>query len=90
MIGLLALIGLIVVLWIVSKGLKRLGTALTNVGDALIDMAAEAHKNRNNPSAEKIQQKLNKIENKIKSLKGDEDAQYHEKVRREIDEITGT
>jgi TolA-binding protein len=86
MIGLLALIGLKTIHKTTIKGLKR----LANVGDALIDMAAEAHKNRNNPSAEKIQQKLNKIENKIKSLKGDEDAQYHEKVRREIDEITGT
>lgn len=87
MIGLLAIIGLIVVLFFMSNALKKIGNVLTQCGDALIDYASDMKKQ--NRSAEDVQQKLNKIQDKIESLKGDEDAQYREKVRKEIDEITG-
>lgn len=86
MISLLAIVGLIVVLWLLSKGLKKMGNTLTSFGDALIDIAADAQKNEHRDK--KTQKRLDKMEDKIKSLKGDDDAAYREKVRREIDDLT--
>jgi len=89
MLSILAIIGLIVVLWLASKGLTKIGDNLVRFGDSLMDIAARMHK-EDVRTAEDLKDQLDRMENKIGSVKGDEDAEYLERVRKEIDDLTGS
>lgn len=85
MYGLLAVIGLGVILWWVSKGLKRLSAWLENASITVSDLVVC---NKKNVTNRVIRQ--NKIaEEQLQNITGDvSHATYTHKVRQEIEELT--
>lgn len=83
MVSFLAIIGLIVILWWISKGLKKGGQFLEDLGNHMEDRAASN-------TVTQFKHKKKKTEEKIKVMSGDgTDDKYMDKIRDEIDEITG-
>lgn len=90
MIAFLAMIGLIFFLWLLSKGFKKLGTFLENLGESIAE--ERAHRKATNTDLNELKHVLAKIKNskeKLSTLKNDPDKEYMEKVKKEISELTG-
>jgi len=86
--GLLAMIGLIAVIYCLAKALKKLGTWMVDVGDSLCDSARVARKK---PVSVKGTVARNKIlQDKITNFSSEEAASdaYNQQVRKEIDALT--
>lgn len=85
--GLLGVIGLITILWLISKGLNKVGNALIKFGENMADRASavEAIKQRDRKN---IKDNLTEIKKKLGELGRDSDREYKERVQREIDELT--
>lgn len=83
MMTLLAIIGLIVILHFVSKGLIRLGTFLENLGEHMEERSASNIKFKRVKKDPRTKEKIHVI-----SGEGT-DEEFKERVRKEIDELTG-
>lgn len=85
MYGILAVIGLGVILWWVSKGLKHLSAWLENASVTVSDLVICKKNNVNNRV---IRQNIN-AEEQLQNITGDvSHATYTHKVRQEIEELT--
>jgi len=87
MVFLLAMIGLIFLLWYLSKGLKKLGSFLEQLGERIED--ERALRTKTNANIEKLLSQIKSAREKKKIINKDTDEQYIKKVKKEIDEITG-
>jgi hypothetical protein len=84
MFGILAIIGLGVILWWLSKGLKRLSAWLENASVTIADLAVCSKKNINSRT---VRQNII-AEKQLQNIKGDvSDVTHTHKVRQEIDEL---
>lgn len=90
MIAFLAMIGLIVFLWLLSKGFKSLGTFLENLGESIADERAcrEATK-KDFYELKNTLAKIKDSREKISTFKNDPDKEYMKRVKEEIDKLTG-
>lgn len=87
---LLAMIGLIFLLWYLSKGLKKLGSFLESLGDRIAE--ERALREKTDANIQKLLSKMSKSKKKTwtKIINGqDTDEQYLKKIKKEIDEMTG-
>jgi hypothetical protein len=75
----LILIGLIAIFWFCSKAFNKLGNFFEACSKTL------AHKNMSRQFIEHSQLEIEKINLKIDAMR---DAQFYDKVRQEIDELT--
>jgi len=81
---LLALIGLITLLWLLRKFLNKIGDLLNKAGDFVADLTSISQV-RTEPS----QYQSEKIKEKIHAIKGNgTDEQYWKDVRSQIDDLT--
>lgn len=80
---LLAIIGLLAVLWLLSRALTKIGNGLIRLSEAMTDRVTTTR------SGVPGLTNVNKIRNSIRSLKGEEDDhEYAERVRKEIEDLT--
>ncbi len=83
----LAMVGLIAILWLISKAFNKVGDTLNKIGDVLADIAASGSrsvKGYGNGGENK-----NRTIEKIKTLKGQgTDEEYRNNVLKEIDDLT--
>lgn len=81
---LLAFVGLIFLLWVLSKALTNIGDAFQKLGDYIA--TREAYKAR----TPVIPPPDRGLAEKTKAVKGEgTDAEYQRRIQKEIDEITG-
>ena len=84
MISLLALIGLIFLLWYASKALNKVGKFFDRMAETFMDdRFSYSMKTRRTSMSKKIKEKIN-------TVKGQgTDKEYWDQVKGEIDELTG-
>lgn len=87
MIFLFAMIGLIFLLWYLSKGLKKLGSFLEQLGERIED--ERALRTKTNANIEKLISQIKGAQKKRNIINKDTDEQYLRRIKKEIDEITG-
>lgn len=79
----LAIIGIIFILLLISKGLKKLGDGLNNIGDTL------GHYLNSRTYSDPAGNNAEKVKEKIRTIKGEgTDEEYFKNVRAEIDDLT--
>jgi hypothetical protein len=84
MFGILAVIGLGVILWWISKGLKRLSAFLENASTTLADLAVSSPRN----AGQEVKRQNIIAEEKLQSITGGpSNAAYTHQVREEIDTL---
>jgi hypothetical protein len=82
----LAIIGLIAILWILSKAFTKLGNALDKIGETLADRATFSTHVKGHGDDDEARKK---IKEKIKTLSGEgTDKEYWKKIHSEIDDLT--
>ena len=82
----LAIIGLIAILWLLSKAFNKLGNGLNKIGDAIADWQTSQSRS---PKEYNSEAESKKIKEKIKAIKGKgTDDEYYQKIRAEINELT--
>jgi hypothetical protein len=83
----LAIIGLIAILWFLSKGLKLLGNFLTNLGDEMISYSISVKKTKwDNKETEN---NVSELKNKLDVVKENSDRSFKSKIQKEIEDLTG-
>ncbi|RKY80931.1 hypothetical protein DRQ07_04980 [candidate division KSB1 bacterium] len=87
MVFLFAMIGLIFLLWYLSKGLKKLGSFLEQLGERIED--ERALRTKTNANIEKLISQIKGAQKKRNIINKDTDEQYLRRIKKEIDEITG-
>jgi hypothetical protein len=88
----LAIIGVICLFYLLSKGLQKLGDFLICIGNELSNYAASKRRYETHRDTE-TKKELTELSRKIDELKGghnDHDEDFEKRVRKEIDELTDT
>ena len=84
----LAIIGLIAILWFLSRGLKRLGNFLNRVGDNMISYSVTVRRTKRDNGSKK---NVLDLKDKLEAVKEtEEDRNFKSNIRSEIEELTGT
>ena len=78
----LAIIGLIFLMWFLSKGLTRFGKWLERTGDTLINLSTALRKTGIKPRTNKASQSVTKC-NQLNT-----DKKFNEAIKKEIEELT--
>jgi hypothetical protein len=87
MLSFCALIGIGVILWWISRGLKKFGIFLTTLSGEMADYLGAVQQQKIKPDMKLRQQNKNAAE-RIQTIKGaDSDAYYQRKVQQEIDQL---
>lgn len=83
----LAVVGLIAILWLISKAFNKVGDTLNKIGDVLADIAASGSRSVRGYGSDG--QDRDKIIEKIKTIKGQRtDDEFRKNVQQEIDDLT--
>jgi hypothetical protein len=87
--ALLAIIGLIAILWFFARGLKRVGDFLERIGDNMINYSTTKNTHYTWSSTEQVKN-VSELKNKLEAVKEtEEDRNFKSSVRNEIEELTG-
>jgi hypothetical protein len=87
MLTLLAFVGLIFILWYISKGLKRFGTWLEAIAEQMTDRSVSNTRTKQN--SEEAQANIKKVRETLNKIKSEHpDDEYISKVRDEINRLT--
>lgn len=84
----LAIIGLVVILYFIGKFLKNVGDILIGFGNAMGDITSALSRNPSKDT-QYTRTKREKVSHKIRDLKGVDDDDYTNQVRKEIEKLTG-
>lgn len=88
MVGLLALIGFLVVLWFLSKAFTFCGNLLIHAGEAMAE--SKIRSERKEKTLSDIHKELTGIHEQLQVTKGvpNDDAEFNRRISKEIDELT--